>query len=300
MTEITILTPTYNRGILLRNLYNSLINQTNKEFVWYIVDDGSNDITKELVNSFINEKLMNIQYQYKPNGGKHTAINLALCNITSKLTFIVDSDDILAEDAVEIILDYHNHYCNDRNICGYSFLRQFTNGQVNGKLFPKEAMVGSYIECRLNQRDYYADKAEVFLTSVLRQFPFPEYKGEKYVGEDLVWIRMALQFNMVHINKVIYIGDYLSDGLSKNRFKKISSPRGEIDRAIMLMNKHCIQRIRVKGALIYIIYSKFANLGLHYALKHSPYKMLTFFYVIPAQFIYLHMKRKYKKIRKEI
>ena len=57
---ITIFTPTYNRAYTLEKLYNSLCNQTNKNFEWIIVDDGSTDNTKELIQNFINEKKLEL------------------------------------------------------------------------------------------------------------------------------------------------------------------------------------------------------------------------------------------------
>ena len=50
---ITIFTPTYNRAELLPRLYKSLQEQTNKDFEWVIVDDGSTDNTKEVIDNII-------------------------------------------------------------------------------------------------------------------------------------------------------------------------------------------------------------------------------------------------------
>lgn len=49
MSNITVLTPTYNRGKLLEKLYESLCAQDCKDFEWLIVDDGSTDDTSERV-----------------------------------------------------------------------------------------------------------------------------------------------------------------------------------------------------------------------------------------------------------
>ena len=76
--NITICTPTYNRGNLLGKLYESLKKQNYKSFQWLIIDDGSIDNTEEIVAQFIKEKVINIRYIKKENGGKHTALNLAI------------------------------------------------------------------------------------------------------------------------------------------------------------------------------------------------------------------------------
>ena len=52
MSDITILTPTYNREKLLHKLYKSLCNQKDKDFEWIVVDDGSNDNTDEYIETY--------------------------------------------------------------------------------------------------------------------------------------------------------------------------------------------------------------------------------------------------------
>lgn len=74
------------------------------------MDDGSSDNTQDIVKKWISENEISIRYLYKENGGKHTALNFAIEQIESELIFIVDSDDILTDDAVETILRYHRRY----------------------------------------------------------------------------------------------------------------------------------------------------------------------------------------------
>lgn len=256
---ITILTTTYNRENLLDRLYESLKNQINKKFIWYIVDDGSSDNTKAHIRKYIDEKKIEIRYDYKENAGKHKAINYAIKNIKTDLTFIVDSDDWLEESAIDEIYFYDNKYKNDNTLCGYSFLRKYPNGHINNKKFPKDELRGNYIQVRINGK-IGGDKAEVWKTKCLKEYPFPEFQGENFLGEDIVWIDMAEKYEMIHINKAIYISDYLEEGLTKNRrINNIKSPNGCVERAKRLMNKNCNAKTKLKGAMQYIIYSKFAK-----------------------------------------
>ena len=96
MKKITVFTPTYNRAGLLVQLYDSLKKQTSKDFVWLIVDDGSTDNTKDVVDGFIKENKIEIDYHYKPNGGKNTAIDLAHEICKTDFIACVDSDDFLS------------------------------------------------------------------------------------------------------------------------------------------------------------------------------------------------------------
>ena len=266
-------------------LYQSLQKQTVKDFEWLLVDDGSTDNTKNIVGGMSEHANFPMRYIYKENGGKHTALNTGVNQISSDLTFIVDSDDFLVPNAIETILQYHKKYSKRKDLCGYSFLRGFPDGRINGKLFEPDEKVGTLIECRINANDTQADKAEIFYTRCLKEFPFPEYKNEKFLGEDIVWIRMALKYQMVHINKVIYVGNYLEDGLTKNRRKNnIHSPYGCMKRAMEFMRPELKLKYRLKGAVQYVVYGKFA--GERNLIANAPNKLLVAGVYVPSLFIY--------------
>lgn len=284
---LTIITPTYNREGGIERLWKSLISQTNKNFDWLVVDDGSTDNTGELIERLKHESDFLIRYVYKSNGGKHTALNMGIKTIESDLTFIVDSDDYLTEDAVDSIIEIHKKYQGQNEICGYVFLRGFPDGKVNGKQFISDEMIGSYIDVRINSHDTHSDKAEVFYTRCLKEFPFPEYPGEKFLGEDIVWVRMGRKYQMVHINKVIYVGNYLEGGLTTNRRKhNIASPVGCMHRAEEFLESDIDIRYRIKAALQYIVYGKFAGITIRDLLKNAKHKGIVVVCAIPGMMLY--------------
>ena len=284
---VTVLTPTFNRGGRLQSLWDSLQKQTVKDFEWLVVDDGSTDSTKNLITQLQEKSDFPIRYIYKSNGGKHTALNVGIRTICSELTFIVDSDDCVTDDAVESILKIHKKYRSQNNICGYAFLRAFPDGKVNGKKFDVDEKIGSYIDVRVNGDDTGADKAEVFKTHCLKEFPFPEYPNEKFLGEDLVWVRMARKYEMVHINKAIYVGNYLEDGLTNNRRKhNIASPVGCMHRAEEFMESDLKTRYRIKGGLQYIVYGRFAGVKICDLIRKSRHKVLATVCIPGGLFLY--------------
>ena len=139
-----------------------------------------------------------------------------------------------------------------------------------------------------------ADKAEVFKTACLKEFPFPEYQGERFLGEDIVWVRMARKYMMVHINKAIYIGNYQNDGLTKNRrLNNIKSPIGCMNRAKEFMGPEFKKKYRVKATLQYIIYGKFADVSVTDILKDTPDGTLTLVCLIPGLILQKCWKRKF-------
>lgn len=293
MIKLSILTPAYNRGGGIQKLYASLDKQTVKDFEWLIIDDGSTDNTSDIAKKLTLSADFTIRYIRKENGGKHTALNVGISNIRSDLTFIVDSDDWLKPNAVESILRFHSKYSCCKDLCGFSFLRAFPDGKINGKKFEPNELISSYIEARINADDTKADKAEVFYTKCLKEFPFPEYYGEKFLGEDIVWIRMARKYKMVHINEVIYVGDYQTDGLTKNRrANNIKSPVGCMHRSEEFMHKDIKFKYRVKGGLQYIIYGRFSGKSFSQLQHNSNFKLLSLVCYLPGVMLYRYWKYK--------
>lgn len=293
MSTITILTPTYNRAELLPKLYESLLGQTNSDFDWLVVDDGSTDGTSELIRGYMQEKKIRIFYERQLNAGKHTALNRGIAGIESELTFIVDSDDYLPENAVETILFYHGKYKDTPNLCGYSFLRCHNDGRVNTAYFPEDEKIDTYLHVRING-NIGGDKAEVFFTDILKRYPFPVFDGEKYMPEDVVWMRMSGPYQMVHINKNVYICDYLEGGLTNTgRRMKIYSPKGMMLRSkIYLEEPETCFKVRVKMMLLYIVYGHFAGYGGKRLWGEVPNKLLYAVCCLPSLVLYKSWKRK--------
>lgn len=288
MELITIITPTYNREKYLDKLYCSLKAQTVKDFKWLIVDDGSVDDTGQAVNSFLKDEKRDfeVRYIYQDNGGKHRALNRGIDLINTELTFIVDSDDYLPADAIEKIVQYHNKYKEHRGmytLCGYSFLRCHADGSVNTAYFPKNEMIDSYRNVRING-NIGGDKAEVFYTDILKQYPFPVYEGERFLPEDIVWMQMSGPYNMVHINENIYICDYLEEGLTKTgRRMKVKSPKGMVLRSKIYLNgEYVCLKVKIKMMLLYIIYGKYAEINNKSLYSEINNKLLYIVLYIPA------------------
>lgn len=290
--SITIITPTYNRSSNLKHLYETLKTQTISDFLWFIVDDGSTDDTEQQIQTFLTEEQIDIQYLKKENGGKHRALNVGIAMIETELIFIVDSDDYLPEDAIEIILLYHEKYKTTPNLCGYSFLRCYEDGSVNTAYFKKDEEIASYRDVRING-GIAGDKAEVFYTNILKKFPFPEYDGEKFLPEDLVWMQMSGSYRMVHINKCVYIGEYLDGGLTKTgRAMKIYSPRGMMHRSLVYLDDAgvCL-KIKVKMMLLYIVYGKFAGDSVRQLYGNTANKKLFVMSLFPSCLLYYKWKK---------
>lgn len=287
---ISVITPTYNRGYIINKAYKSLLTQTSKDFEWIIIDDGSTDNTKEIVNEFILENKININYFYKENGGKHTALNYGFKKANGDYILILDSDDYLTENAIELSLKYIEKYKNE-NISGISFLRKIENPIHKEKIFEED--IKKPIEFKYNN-NFLSDMCEVYKKDILLEYPFPEFKNEKFLSEAIVWNKIALKYDMVFVPKEIYCTKYLSDGLSRNWLKNVlKCPLGARANSLLFMNKKFKFSIRVKNCIMYNIYSMISNKRI---LKDSKMKIWSVVFYIPCIVITICLKIKYREV----
>lgn len=267
MKKVAVITPVYNRAYIIEVLFRSLTRQTNCNFTWYVVNDGSSDNIREVIGTFIKDNKIEIRFFEKSNGGKHTALNYVIPEIDEDYAIIVDSDDYLVDNAVDVIIQKMSSL-DSTKISGISFLRMHPDGKVIGNKYTNDGTIGNFISDKMNKNDLL-DKAEVFFTSWLKKFKFPEFPNEKFLFEDCVWIKMGLESDMLLCNTPIYICDYLEDGLTVNaRKQKFSSPNGMIYRAILWMNNKISLKNNVRGLVLYQIYK-------YYCLEHN-IKQITF------------------------
>ena len=288
---ITILTPTYNRKYILKKAYKSLLNQTNKDFEWIIVDDGSKDNTKELIDKFIKENKINISYFYKKNGGKHTAINLGVKKAKGDYILILDSDDELTKNATDLIKKKWKKYKDQEKIACLSFLKIFPNNKVIGNNSFENEIISNHIDFRYN-RNIPGDMCEVFKTSILKKYPFPTFNNEKFLSEAIIWNKIALKYDTVYIYKPIYIADYLDDGLSKNFFKQVyNNPIGASENSNMFMLKNFKLLIKIKNAILYDGYCLVSHKKITDIIKNSNNKMLSTIF-LPGGIAYKYFLKK--------
>lgn len=223
MCTITIFTPTYNRAKLLPRLYKSLQQQNSSVFEWIIVDDGSQDNTREVIQEFINENVFKIIYVYQDNKGKHYAINKGVKLAKGELFWIVDSDDYLPKTALSLVLNKYAIVANNPKFCGVAGRRININGKIVGNEFGQDISSNS-IDIRFKHK-VNGDLVEVFKTSVMKDFPFPEINNEKFCPEALIWNRIAQKYKLLFFNTGIYVADYQPEGLTSKIIQiRMNSP----------------------------------------------------------------------------
>ena len=267
MKCVSIITPSYNRANLLPKAYESLKKQTSKDFEWIVVDDGSKDNTDEVVQKFISENQIEIKFIKKENGGKHTAVNRGVKEACGELVLILDSDDWLTNDAIETVIKDWQEYKNNEKICGLSYNKKVINKEAFKAKEP--VVISNHIQYRYNE-NVLGDRAEVYRTSIMKEYNFPEIKDERFLSEAIVWNKIAYKYDTVYIDKDIYECEYLEDGLTSNSVRlRVNNPKGAMLNYQIMMQKPFNLKLRIKYSILYNTFSKFAKVSFKETLKNG-------------------------------
>lgn len=287
---LTVFTPAYNRAHTLDRTYESLVKQSCKDFVWLIVDDGSTDNTRELVEQWQQrDNGFEIRYIYKENGGMHTAHNTAYENIDTELNVCIDSDDAMGEDAVRKIAEKWKQV-RGRGYAGIIGLDADFNGTVIGKGFPKELKETTVI-------GYYAaggsgDKKLVYRTEIINRYPpYPVFPGEKYVALSYKYRMIDQEYKMAVLDEVLCNVEYQADGSTMNMLRQYArNPRG-----FAFWRKVCMQypvsKKRMLVDCVHYVSSSILGQNRRF-LAESPKKGLTVLALLPGALLAGYIKRK--------
>lgn len=214
--KFTVFTPTYNRAYTLHRVYESLLDQTIKDFEWLIIDDGSTDCTCNLVAHY--QKCVGsafpIRYHgLRPNRGKHIAHNRALKEAQGEFLLVADSDDWIVPNALERMDHHWSRLPVKTDYCGVAGLCADRNGNIIGDKYP-EAATHSTLRERQYVHKVRGEKWGSMRMDICRRYPFPD-DIDGFVPEGLVWLDIAKKYKDYCVNEVWRIYDPQPGGLSQ-------------------------------------------------------------------------------------
>lgn len=274
---LTVFTPTYNRADLLTRCYESMCKQTNKNFIWMIVDDGSTDNTREISESWVkNTKDFHVIYIYKENGGLHTAYNTAIANIDTELCVCIDSDDFIPDNAVGLILDFWKKNGSDKyaGIVGLDFNM---DGNVIGDMLPDIKSVNLIGLFTGKYNIVNGDRTNVVRTELYKKYaPMKVFKGEKNFNPHYMHLQISEEYEFLVLNENLRFVDYQETGMSNSMLKQYrSSPNSFAEiRKLYLSFKDTSFKFKIKHS-IHLASSCILAKKTMSSVKDNPYKLLS-------------------------
>ena len=292
MATLTVFTPTYNRAYILQRCYESLVRQTSKDFIWLIIDDGSTDNTKSLVDQWIKEKNeFEIKYVYKENGGMHTGHNKAYELIDTELNVCIDSDDFMLDNSVELIVDFWSKYGSNR-YSGIVSLDNDDKGNIIGTKLPNKKSIKL---CDFYDMGGKGDKNLIYRTDIMKKYPpYPEFQGEKFVPLDYKYLLADQEYDLLILNEPTCTVEYMEDGSSRNMFRQYyKNPRGFsfMRKVHMIYDKKFINKFK---NCIHYVSSSFISKNKEF-ISESPNKLMTIFSIPFGASLYLLIKHNNKE-----
>jgi glycosyltransferase involved in cell wall biosynthesis len=225
----TIFIPTYNRAHILPRALESIGQSTLRDFEVVIVDDGSTDNTREVVQAWIARKAFPVRYVWQENQGMHASHNTALEHARGLLFIRLDSDDSMLPQALERIKAHWEAIPDDRKpgFAGVAGMCLNDDGTVSGEPYPEHVIDSDYLEifryCRMN-----GERREALRTDVLREYPYPRIAGERRLRSSLILRRMAHRYRIRFTNELLQVNRHAPGGISANRFRyRVLYPKGQ-------------------------------------------------------------------------
>jgi len=263
--------------------------QTCKDFVWLVIDDGSIDNTKEMVERWRKDADFPIKYIYRENGGMHAAHNTAYQNIDTELNTCIDSDDYMPDNAVEKIVNFWKRY-GGPDYAGLVGLDITEDGKVIGTKFPDElketTLSGFYA------RGGRGDKKLVYRTDVITSVPeYPVFEGEKYLSLGYKYLLIDQKYKLLVLNEPLVVVEYLTDGSSLNIFRQyVRNPRGfSFIRKVNMIYAPSAKR-KFMDCIHYI--SSSIMLKNSRFIAESPAKLITILAIPAGLALFLYIKSK--------
>ncbi|SEK53453.1 Glycosyltransferase involved in cell wall bisynthesis [Aquimarina amphilecti] len=293
MKTITVFTPTYNRAYCLNKCYESLIKQSNQDFVWLIIDDGSTDDTETLVASWIKEGKIDIQYHYQENQGMHGGHNAAYRLTETTLNVCVDSDDCIGEEAIEKILVAWEKIKDKPEFAGLVGLDADPEGKIIGTKIPEHIKETTLYDL-YNVHKVLGDKKLVYRTEVVKKYPaYPIFEGERFVPLGYLYQLIDQDYKLLPINDVLCEVEYMQDGSSMNILKQYRRhPKGFAFSRKSRMKLAENFKDQFKNAIHYVSSAIFTKNGSF--ISESPKKLTTILAIPFGVLLNLYIRYKTK------
>ncbi|MCQ6558987.1 glycosyltransferase family A protein [Paenibacillus mendelii] len=285
---LTVFTPTYNRAYILHQCYASLVRQSCRQFIWLIIDDGSSDDTRQLVEDWIDEGIIPIRYHYQENQGMHGAHNTAYELIDTELNVCIDSDDYMPDDAVEKIIAFWEMH-GSKQVSGIVGLDASPSGEIIGTRMPDQLKTSKLTDL-YELHGVKGDKKLVYRSELTRQCPpYPLFPGEKYCPLAYKYILIDQQHPLLVMNEVLCIVEYLADGSSMNIIKQYrNNPRGFTFFRKVSMKYAPTYKKRLRESIHYVASS--LMIENRRFLLDSPCKLSTFLAAPVGALLYLYIR----------
>lgn len=298
--SFTVFTPIYNRKHTIHRVWDSLNQQTFRDFEWVIINDGSEDGIEPLLESYKEKADFPVRIYHQKNSGKHVAFNRAVELAEGELLVPADSDDSFVPETLAVFNKFWGEY-KDNSVSGISVLCMDENNSILGDQFKTEGL-SNHFEVIYNDK-IRGEKWGCIRTEVMRKFRFPELPGS-FFPESYVWSQIGLEYQTVYLN--IPLRKYHQD--AGNQIMKTTEPSEKVMRVRAYYYLWWINTILPKAGKYISSKEKYKNFvslwRFSILLNTSPssvlkkvekgsHKVIAALLYLPSFFVYKVLKKKH-------
>lgn len=301
---ITIITYTFDSANTLARLFVSLRNQTYRNFVWIILDDGSTDNTETVVKAILGIN-GNIDIIYKKYENQHKFLTVldAIKMVKSSYFIIVEPSDTLPENSLEILINEVKNIPNQNEYISVMGLSAYENGKIIGSEYPNNGFDGSILEMR-HKYKVRGNKFGIFITKSyhreIKDKDFSKYEDKRYIPQKVIYNDYDSKgIKTRFINKIVrfYMADENQERLISNIRWNEKNFYGLTEGYLSTLNCYGDQlfpysKILIRNIICYQLYAlkdKRKIFQILSDIKHPTIKLISFL-SIPATFIYFKIE----------
>lgn len=180
----TVLTATHDRAHTLHRPYESLCHQTDRDFEWLIVDDGSDDDTEALVRRWQADGRLSIRFIKRPRTGFTFTRNYGYRQATGTLVLDLDSDDACLPHSLQRFREVWGSIPESerKDFSGVTCLTQDQHGRLIGTGLPADVLDSDYLEIKYRYQ-VRGERWQCRVPEILRRYPLPEIQGQNFFQE---------------------------------------------------------------------------------------------------------------------
>ena len=224
--KVSVCIPTYNRYQILKENLNLFLKVKNKNFEIVIVDDGSTDDTRLLVEQIRKKAKFKIKYFYQNNQGIFKSLSKAILKSNGEFTVYQGSDDLVIVEEFEKFLEgKYQDKLNYSDVAGISFRCFDYNNKMVGIPHRNEFYSNySQVHYLNNNR---GDKKIFIKTYVYKKVVKKYLDFDNHIPPAVLLIEIDKNFKFYFCDIAIAIKNYLKDGVTNNYFNHIrKNPNG--------------------------------------------------------------------------
>ena len=214
MPQITIIIPLYNAQEHIGRCIASIKNQTYVQFECILIDDGSKDDSKQIIQDTIKSDIR-FKYIYQKNGGPSSARNRGVEEASGEFLMFIDADDYVEKDYLKKLYKRIKEK-NDLVCCGYKDISKYGTIFINDFLTDNFSQ-NTLIECVLKGTGGVL-WGKIFKTNIIKENTI-KFNEKLFMSEDMIFILEYLKFvkKWDVINEALYCYNRLNEtGISRN------------------------------------------------------------------------------------